>query len=95
MSEIFTMFFHGTDIMFGSDKNLTSVSRTKVLNSKKEIRKAKTILKHSAIERSNNRIKEIAEEALSWANTQIKDVALKNTSNKIWKLKRFPKIFIL
>ncbi len=65
MSEIVKIFFTGTEIMFGSNNKVDEVKRAKLLDSKKEIRRIKTILNHSPIERSNNRIKGIVEEALN------------------------------
>jgi len=54
---------HGTDILFGGTP--IKIKRNKSLDTKKEIRIAKTIKKTSMLERSANRIRKAAEEALS------------------------------
>jgi hypothetical protein len=63
MSEIISMFLNGTQIMFNPDKKV--FNRNKTLDTKIEIRLAKARMKHSVLQRSSNRIKQIATDALS------------------------------
>lgn len=63
MSEIISMFLNGTQIMFNPDKKVFNRNRT--LDTKTEIRLAKARMKHSVLQRSSNRIKQIATDALS------------------------------
>lgn len=63
MSDFIAMFFNGTQIMF--NPNTKTLTSTKTLDTKKEIRLAKARMKHSVLHRSSNRIKNIATEALS------------------------------
>ncbi len=63
MSEIITMLFNGTEIMFNPDKEV--IERKKTLIAKKELRIAKARMKHSIIYRSVNRVRKIATEALN------------------------------
>ncbi|WP_455755936.1 hypothetical protein [Sulfurimonas sp.] len=64
MSEVLELVFNGTEIMFNSKKEIFD-ERKKSLNAKKEIRIAKARMKHSVIQRSSNRLRMIADEALS------------------------------
>ena len=64
MSEYIKYILRGTDILFGDEK--IEIKRNKSLDSKKELRISKAIRKSSMIERSSNRIKKAAAEALSW-----------------------------
>jgi hypothetical protein len=63
MSEIISLFLNGTQIMFNPDKKV--FNRNKTLDTKMEIRLAKARMKHSVLQRSSNRIKQIATDALS------------------------------
>ncbi len=62
MSDIILMLFNGTEIMFNPNKEY--IKRKKTLVAKRELRIAKARMKHTIIERSTNRIRHIATEAL-------------------------------
>ena len=62
MSEIISMLLNGTGIMFNPNKEI--IRRNKTLIAKNEIRLAKARMKHTVIQRSVNRIRKIADEAL-------------------------------
>ncbi|WP_324172948.1 hypothetical protein [Sulfurimonas sp.] len=64
MSEVLELVFNGTEIMFNSNKKIL-IKRIKSLDAKKEIRIAKARMRHSVIQRSSNRVRMIADEALS------------------------------
>lgn len=63
MSEYIKCIFFGTEILFGSSS--VKIKRNKTLDTKKEIKLAKNIKKTSMLQRSSNRIRKIATEALS------------------------------
>lgn len=63
MSEYIKSIFFGTEILFGNAS--VKIKRNKTLDTKKEIKIAKNIKKTGMLQRSSNRIRKIANEALS------------------------------
>ena len=64
MSEFFSKVSLGLHILFGNEE--INVKRNKSADIKKELRMARAIKKTSVIQRSTNRIKKIAREAIGW-----------------------------
>ncbi|MFW9627727.1 MAG: hypothetical protein ACMV1K_13455 [Sulfurospirillum sp.] len=62
MSEYFNKVTLGLHILFGNEE--INVKRNKNIDTKKELRMARAIKKTSIIQRSTNRIKKIAREAI-------------------------------
>jgi hypothetical protein len=63
MSEFIKCIFFGTEILFGNES--VKIKRNKALDVKKELKIAKSIKKTTVLQRSSNRIRKIATEALS------------------------------